>query len=112
LTIDSGEVGRRRRGKKRGIARVERGQPSGGDGWGRGGRCRPAHGEAEAAAKEGRRGGAPVTEQGKELAGQLREGAVELTVRWLQAEQLQRSGTTVSLCSPAFGRRRLRRSGG
>jgi hypothetical protein len=112
LTVDSGEVGRRRRGRKRGEARGSRGRPSGGCGRGREGRCRPAHGEAEAAAGEGRRGGAPVAEQGEGLAEQLREDAVELKARWVQAEQLQRSGTTVSSCSPAFGRRWLRRSGG
>jgi hypothetical protein len=71
-----------------------------------------AHGGAEAAAGEEQRGGATVVVRGEGLAEQLREDAVELKARWLQAEQLQRSGTTVSSCLLAFGRRWLRRSGG
>jgi tRNA A37 threonylcarbamoyladenosine biosynthesis protein TsaE len=63
-----------------------------------------AHGGAEAALREEQRVGATVVEWGNWLVEQLREDAVELTARWVQAEQLQRSGTTVSSCSPAFGR--------
>jgi hypothetical protein len=55
--------------------------------------------------REERRGGAPVAERGKRLAGQLREDALELKARLVQAEQLRWSGATVSSCSPAFGRR-------
>jgi hypothetical protein len=86
LTVDSGEVCRRRRGKRRGEARGSRGRPSGSCGWGRRSPCRPAHGEAEAAAEKKRRGGAPVAKRGRRLAGQLREDAAELKARLVQAE--------------------------
>jgi hypothetical protein len=46
---------------------------------------------------------APVSERGRELAGQLREDAVELKTGLVQVEQLRRDGTTVSSSSPAFG---------
>jgi hypothetical protein len=54
--------------------------------------------------------GAPASERGKRLAGQLREDAVELKARLGQAEQLRRDGATVSSSSPAFGRQWRRRS--
>jgi hypothetical protein len=46
---------------------------------------------------------APVSERGRELAGQLRKDAVELKTGLVQVEQLRRDGTTVSSSSPAFG---------
>jgi hypothetical protein len=51
-----------------------------------------------------RRGGAPVSERGKGLAGQLREDEVELKAGSVQAEQLWKGGARVSSSSPAFGR--------
>ena len=58
--------------------------------------------DRDAAAEALVSGGAPVVDDQQEVVGKMREGEAELVTGSAWAEGLQRGGSMVSLCSPAF----------